>query len=76
MDLSRVEADSEAEDHDHGFGPQTKNRKRRRSSFKPNAKLERELLLSYSKTFRDLEGLTRALVALEKWKEVADQAAQ
>lgn len=79
IDVSRSRAASEDDSENlvdvrHSTRSRTSQlRRRRRSSSVRRTATERDILLSHSSTFRDLENLFVALDAMERWKEVADQ---
>lgn len=78
-DLSQNPDDSGDEDESYDADGHSRSRwsqahRRRRSSSVRGAAHKRQILLQQARTFRDLEALFAALDAMEKWKELADQA--
>lgn len=80
VDISK--ADSDERDEPAAMSRSTRSGRTRsqpqprRNSTAMRAGNERELLLDQSRTFRDFENLFAALDAMERWKDLADQASQ
>lgn len=73
LEESGDEDESSAVDGHSGSHRSGAHGRRRSLSLRRNAH-ERQILLQQARTFQDLEALFVVLDAMEKWKELADQA--
>lgn len=81
QDISQtLEVSDDEGEPNTGFGRtrsrQSRGQRRRRSSSARRARIDRQLLLEQSRSFRDFEALFAVLDAIEEWKKIADEVSK